>query len=529
MFKHITKVLIFFTILPLSPLRGQECIGSFVKPSTENKKINWQQFNSIELPFTLIYGGPVFEGSRTKPLNFGFSHLSDYNVFKEIPKEQRAIIYYGPAFPEKNQPWELYRSPWENDLSIYAKKWEEDYFRLGQSFPESKITGDIFVYDIERQWRTDFDILQLKSNPNIPINYRNLSNEEFLELYKKDLRSLYAKLVQDFNALGIDAVTKISSYSDAPIWNTFDNIQGRSWQQWQQSKEVLNYICTDENGNVGGEFESQMTFHSPSTYYYYDYPHPFAGEYLSYLLFQIEANRAWTSKPIIPFVWLRYSFNPAFKDKFIQPWMAEATAIFPFFSGADGLWLWEDPFLLNLDQNYSTYEYFLNGLKRLEAVSSFFGEGSKAFIPESARDLNANKSPVWRARILEDKILIAAHNPWATGPDVETELQVTYKNWSRKIILKGYETKLCTYSLDELFELVVFPNPSLNAVNVYWNESPESIVEYQLIDVQGRTISTLESASLEVFLSFPTLPKSSYYLQIRKGEERITKKLILGE
>lgn len=160
-----------------------------------------------------------------------------------------------------------------------------------------------------------------------------LTDLQFIEKYKRDLQALYGKAAN--YVLNNQFIPNISSYSDAPILNTFINIQGKSWETWKTDKSVLNFISYDfDNQKVGGTMYDAQNFITPSAYFYYDYPHPFAGEYLSYLLFQIEVNQAWTDKDLMLFVWRKYSFNQGVLGKNIQPWMAEAMAIFPLVGGA---------------------------------------------------------------------------------------------------------------------------------------------------------------------------------------------------
>jgi hypothetical protein len=369
--------------------------------------------------------------------------------------------------------------------------------------------------------------------------YRKLSDAEFLNQYKTDLRKLYARSVSSFLSKGSSDKPRIASYSDTPIVNTFDNIQGKSWQEWQTDKSVLNFICTDENGNVGGPFYDQMDINTPSAYYYYDYPHPFAGEYLSYLLFQIEANKAWSEKPVIPFVWMRYSFNEEVVNQYIRPWMAEATAIFPFFSGADGLWLWENPLLFQSENSFITYSYFLKGLYRLSQVKDFF-EGEHRLIKEtSARDYNENKQPIWRGVVKGNQILIAAHNPFASDENEEVALGVNYQNWSAMVTLKGYETKLCIFDMSILSSEgeqpteMAFPNPVKDVLKLKLNAEKSQNSEIRLLSETGKTLKTINKTLKEgtnvLEINVSELSVATFYVNLEYDSKRFSKKIIRFE
>lgn len=541
----LLKILGFslFFGLTISFTRAQDCDDSFLtsfKVTTENRLINWEQFGDINLPFTMVYGGPHFDTNINKTFRHGFTHLSDFNTFAFIAPSQRALIYYGVAFPNQNQPWELFRSPWGNNELIYDQKWQQDHRQFASGLRENTglIETDIMMFDIERQWRTDFDILQLKSNPNISATYSSLSNEQFLATYKKDLREWYTKPLSKFRELGYSSSTKVSSYSDSPIWNVFSNISGFSWNDWQNSPTPLNYLLQNEQGTVGGSFEQELDFMAPSAYYYFDYPHPFAGEYLSYLLFQVEANKARTNKEVIPFVWLRYSFTPEIQNRFIRPWMAEATAIFPFFSGADGLWLWENPFNFVNDENFSTYEYFLKGLKRLSEYQTMFTGDYELVIEESARDLNESKKPVWRGVVKDNSFLVAAHNPFAKDENEVTNILVNYKGYTKTVQVKGYETALCLYDLNVLsttenkeIEWQVFPNPSKEKLNVkFFSRSQEKVI-IRVHDLKGTLLHKTENipAMGENIFDVEIDEKSPQVLilNVSQGEVNFSRKVVL--
>src|SRR5690606_13618002 len=154
-----------------------------------------------------------------------------------------------------------------------------------------------------------------------------------------------------------------SSYSDVPVRGTWLNITANSWQDWTTNPARTHYLLQNDAGRVGGSFYEKLDFLTPSPYYYCEYSNPLGKEYLSYLLFQVEVNRAWSNKPKVPFVWMRYhdSFNPGAPQ--LSGLVAEATAIFPFMAGAKGLWLWENnSFESTRQENYAAYEHFIYGL-----------------------------------------------------------------------------------------------------------------------------------------------------------------------
>jgi hypothetical protein len=294
-------------------------------------------------------------------------------------------------------------------------------------------------------------------------------------------------------------------------------------------------------GKVGGPFYNQLNFLTPSCYYYYDYStSPFGKDYLAYILFVIEANRAWSDKPIIPFIWLRYhdAFNPTIP--FVPSFVAEATAIFPFFSGAKGLWLWEAPVENTRQDNYSTYEYFIAALHRLSQFKSFFEGNYELVIPQPAVESAKTKSAIWRGSIKGNEILIAAQNPYATSDTQVTELKLTYQNWQKTITLKGREVFLCKFdyntlasivSVSALTNLIVAPNPVSEKITYRFESASSMAGVVHLTDLAGRILAQ-ENFTVKPGIQTRELPVSQlsagmYILKIQAYNYQMSQKVIV--
>lgn len=521
---------------------AQNCTVPFqLVPTTKKGVIEWTKFPEFTLPFTIVYSGPRFNDQNRLPLKYGFSHLNTFtdSDFANLPRKNRALIHYGVAYLGGNtqQPWELIESPWNNNLSLYQTKWKNELKGFADQFADSKGKAtpevDLFVPDIERDKSTDAGILGIKTNASVPVAYQNLSNENFITRYKRDMQKLYSQPISYYNSLGLNSATKIASYADVPIRNTFVNIDGNSWDDWRTNTVRLNYEMQDTlSGQVGGSYYRQLGFLTPSAYYYYDYPSPFAGNYLAYLLFQIEANRAWSSKDLVVFEWMR--FHPCCGSFLlpIKPFMAEASAIFPFFSGAKGIWLWEQSF--SDQDNYASYEYFIYGLYRLSLFKDMFDGDYQLIIPKSARDHFESRDPVWRAVVKGNQILVAAHNPYATDTQV-TSLPVSYGNWTTTLQLKGTEVFLCKFdlptNLSNLFEVSVFPNPNTGTFTTRFILRQEKEVEIQVLDILGRQVyvEKLKRVAGEnrVSLNLTNLSTGSYIMFLNDGVTKIQKRVMI--
>lgn len=532
--KSLFILLIFNHIL----LFGQDCQPTFkLNPVMSNNNIEWSKFPDFSLPFKIIYNGPRFGDTQSQPLKHGFSHLASYSGGEpgSISVKNRAVLWYGVATNAGgNQPWanNTLRSPWGNDTTAYRNYWD-NYART--------IDADLICMDIERFQREDRDILTLKSNNSIPENYRKLSDADFLTTYKRDIRWWHAESINRVRSI-VGNGPQITTYSDVPIRNTWLNITSNSWQNWTTDLARTHYLTQDNSGKVGGPYYDGMNILSPSPYYYYGFDNPFGKDYLSYLLFHIEVNRAWSNKPIIPFVWLRIhdSYDP--KTPFITSFMAQATAIFPFFSGASGLWLWDSPFLPgDRQENYSTYEHFIYGLYRLSEFKDMFEGNNELVIPMSARDNMTAQNTIWRGVVKGNNILIAAHNPYA-GDNEETVVNLYYKKWARSVTLKGKEVYLCKFDLNDtvsstesyVSEVNVFPNPATDHLNVkIVGMNGVSDVDLSIVNTLGKVMMQKSIKAFQgentIYEPLPTLSAGIYIVRFKSKNREFSRKILVNQ
>lgn len=510
-------------------------------PTTKNRTIEWDKFPEFTLPFKIIYGGPRFGDANKSPLKHGFSHLATYeDKDADLDPKHRAWLWYGVAYVQKGQPWELVRSPWGNDMNLYNSHFEAGIKAPAGNFNNTVQRGipdvDIFLLDIERQHKSNDSILSLKNHPLTPIAYKNLDNQSFILQYKKDLQALYALPFIKTRAAGIPSTMKLGAYADTPIGTNYINFPSNNWQKWTTDVTQLNPLNYDFSKNrLGGIFHDQQDFWSPTAYFFFDYPNPLASEYLAYLLFQIEVNRAWSDKPIIPFVAVRYFYDVSNSDKFIRPFMAEAAAIFPFFSGSNGLWLWDAPTNFSRNESFATYEYFINGLYKLSLYKNFFEGKNELVIPTPALEYTKTSKPIWRGVVKDNQILVAAHNPYAKNENEVVNVPISYKNWSGIVTLKGYEIFLCKFDLSVsrnenpvvISSIEIMPNPTSETLNLKINSLEKVKTQVELIDLQGDILNNeevfLEQGNNNKSLKINHLSYGTYFVRILNTSKKFVK------
>jgi hypothetical protein len=497
-------------------------------------RVEWSKFPAFSLPaaFTVVYGAPRFAGDANGPITRGFNRVRELRAGEPGAPQQRAIEWSGFAFG-LGQPWETLESPWGNNLTTYRARWEQ-WLREhsgGQTNAAGQyiLPADVLMVDIERKIDTDAAILLLKTNPATPAIYRALPDAEFVRTYKRDMTNLYAEGLRYIRQRADLSRTLVSTYSDVPIRNTYLNVVANPWADWTTNAARVSYLTKDSTGTrLGGPFYDQLSALIPSVYYYYDYgdparPNPLAGDFLAYTLFQIEANRAWSNKPVIPIVWLR--FHNAFSDfpRQLPRHMAEATAIFPFLAGAKGLWLWDEGNLAERQQDaLVAYEYFIHGLYRLSQFSETLAGSYELIAETNPRDLMNDRKPVWRAIFANNKLLVAAHNPYASETQT-TNVPIRYKTWQGSITLTGREVALCQYDLSLLGTAPIeafrtYPNPATTQLTVELT-TPGDV---QLIDLQGRILRQYVNISSPLVIDTSTLPAGLYL--VRSGG--VTKQIV---
>jgi len=451
-----------------------ECLADELDfaPSQQTGTINWDQFPEFHLADGLVavWNGPHFDSAALEPLAHGFTHLSVDGTTSDgrasLDPSARAILWTGVAYLN-GQPWREVASPWGNDQDAYLARWQSYWRAYANDYPDTAgmdmPDADLICADIERFVSHDSDILALRTDPNTPQEVAALDDEAFIDRYKRDMARLYATPMQAITDAGYSS--HLTSYGDVPIRRTWWGIPTHTWTEWTTDRSLVHFLvdAPDVAGptwrNSYGPFYDLLDIVAPSAYFFYDYPDDPASDqsawdnashWLAYLIFQVEANSAWTDKPLMIFEWMKFHDAVYPEGRNIRPFMAEGAAIFTFMSGANGLWLWTHEANGNAgDPNwsYANYEWFTKGLYRLSRCNSFFEGPHEFWAPKDPVTLWQENGPVMRGVIRGHRMLVAAQNPHAAD-DETSDLNVVYHNATLgHITLTGREIKLEVYDL----------------------------------------------------------------------------------
>ena len=153
-----------------------------------------------------------------------------------------------------------------------------------------------------------------------------------------------------------------------------------------------------------------------SIYVFYDDP----GS-IYYMASNVEENylrtRRYGQKPVYAYVWLRYhDSNQKLRGQELNPYLAEAAAVIPYFCGARGLvvWGWEPK---RTGQYYHTLPAFVESLGRVSDLSAKIA-AAKLVIDEPAHVLWKEKRPLLRKlQVADDEWIVMAVNPWQSDSD----------------------------------------------------------------------------------------------------------------
>lgn len=431
-YKEFMLRLLFLFAIIFSACAQTPQVKSIATTTVSNQdKINWwEDKTDFSLPFTVVYGGAKIPSSDI--LQKGFSHIafgSDMGTYRqEIPVSRRAFLWTGIAYHDRESPWAKDKSPWGNDLNFLKNKWSQKLKKRASLYGEKDdlLRVDLVALDIEADLKNE-KILSLKNRATTPMKTRQSSNKAFIKSYEQAMSDLYNEPLL-FLKENVQNVNKIGSYGDVPIARTWHEIDDYSWSEWQNNSQLTDYLGTQSS------FANGLNTLTPSAYFFYE-----KGQNLAYCLFQIEANAAWSEKQQILFLSPRY-VGKGIYGKPLATNLAEAMAIFPFFSGAEGIWFWEtSKDRKELSENIEpVYRSFHTGLHRLSAYSDFFTGNFTRIIPDSAHKLFIEKKVIWRGIEKDNKILVVAQNPYAK-PQEKTSLSIEYKYLKTELQLTGQQ------------------------------------------------------------------------------------------
>lgn len=187
-----------------------------------------------------------------------------------------------------------------------------------------------------------------------------------------------------------------------------------------------------------------VDFYTSSVYFSLNKP-----DSIYYLAVNVEENFRRTrstgsTKPLYAYEWLRYmSSAPELQGREISPYLAEAMAIVPYFSGAKGIVLWGyEPQVTEGDtQPYEQLPLFVQSLRRVSMISDKIGRG-KLLDDRPASQLWKDRSPLIRRILIgQSECVVMAVDPWQKDNEQSTH-PVECGRFRANIVMFGQHTTL---------------------------------------------------------------------------------------
>ena len=357
-------------------------------------------------------GGGDKEFNNRAAQTHGFRLLNLLNTYADYPGKQKENIDH---FLDDNRS-----NPWN----------KPEFFEriIRRNIAAASGPGELFVHDIEFAFEEDLE--KAWADPAARAASGAASRAEFAERYWREWASWFsapcrwAKEQYPHKPVGV--------YGPQPFRRDYWGVAGKSAAQidgtHRNDAELWRYI------------DPAVDFTIASVYVFYDDP----GS-VYYMAANIEENfqrmRQYGGKPLYAYEWLRYhNSNKKLAGQELKPYLVEAMAALPFFSGARGLalWGWEPK---RKGQYYQTLPLFCESLGRVANISALAAK-AEVVIDEPAHVLWKEKRPLVRKlKVSAAEWFVMAIDPWQADDQSRT-ISVRCGAQSVPVALAGKHTQI---------------------------------------------------------------------------------------
>ncbi len=375
---------------------------------------SWDSIRKLDMKGNLkafwnVYGG---ENSYTQQqaVNHGFKLATAPNSYADYPGKQKENIY--SFFKTKNN------NPWM----------KPDFFEriVKRNIKTATHYESISVHDLEISF--DPDILTLWENPKLRELSKATNIEDFAESYYREWATW----------LSLPCQWAKEMYPQQPVGIYGPQVFNRDY--WGFSKPLDLKQTHTLDLKLWKYIDPYVDFYISSVYILYDLP----GS-IYYLAANIEENyrlsRNYSKKPLYAYLWLRYhDSNQKAANQELAPYLAEAAAVIPFFTGAKGivLWGWEPK---SKGQYYHRLPIFMDSLGRVADLSDKI-DRAELIIDRPAEKLWREKAPLIRKlKVSTSEWIIMAVYPWQNDGDLKI-VTVNCGNQSVELEISGKHTEI---------------------------------------------------------------------------------------
>lgn len=384
-------------VCTLVALGFSAALGLGQNPAQTDERLEWNDLPNIEMSgglkaFWDVHDWTNGENSRNAYAH-GFKPITLLLTYSDYPGNQRERIV--PAVGERG--W----NPWSKP---------EFFERIVRRNIENSGTNDVYVHDIE--FNFDMSAQKAWSDENLRTAARANTFEEFEEAYLQEWASwhyLPMKWTKEkyHNSL-------VGLYGRQPYGRDFWGVTHNTWDEMGAEHQL--------DWRLWKMIDPYADFYISSIYNFYDSP-----DSVFYMATNVELNyqraRRLGERPVYAYEWMRYhDSNKLEGNRELDPYLVEAMAVVPYFSGAQAIVLWgHEPRLKPGDgRPYRQLPLYMETLARVARLSKKIGEG-KLVIDEPARALWKEKRPlIRRIEVAKDECVVLAINPWQSEPQNST-------------------------------------------------------------------------------------------------------------
>jgi hypothetical protein len=321
----------------------------------------------------------------------GFRPITLVDTFRSVKPEERIDNYLGTA---NRNPWQR---PWFFDSVVR------------QNVQRSHVY-DTFVHDIEFTFEPDARVAW--ADPVVRSASKASTFEEFRDAYVREWASWFQSPLRLTRELYPNI--KIGLYGRQPFDRDYWGIANKTIEQIE-SKHV-------EDLRLWKLLDPFVDLYIVDIYNFYDVP-----DSVFYMAANVEFNfhraRQLGGKPIYVYEWMRYhDSNAKEANRELDPFLVEAMAVVPYFSGAKGIVVWgAEPQLKDGDGHaYQHLPLFAKTAARVAGLSELISKGTLIF-DKPAHALWTAKAPLVRVvDVGTSGCVVLAINPWQADAGTST-------------------------------------------------------------------------------------------------------------
>lgn len=400
----------------------------------------WESIRSVKMSgdlraFWNVVGAPTHD---VPALSQGFDTVHLLNDFSDYPgKQARNIHTYVQRKRPATNPWDrpvFFEEILRRNIDIIAER------------PDLVARADsLFVHDIEFEFEQDID--KAWADPEARAASGVDTREAFQEAYLAEWAKWFSLPCQ----WGTEKIPDLPAglYGPQPFRRDYWGIAGKDAAQIDGTHLL--------DAALWKHIDPHVDFYIASIYVFYDDP----GS-VFYIASNIEENflrtRQYGDKPVYAYSWLRYhNGNPSLGNRELPPWLADATAVVPYFFGAKGnvLWGWEPN--SRETKLYGNLPVYTDSLARVADLSDKLSKATPAADDPPAHQQWKNKTPLLKRLKVsgtDDEWIVLAANPWQ-AEDEKSALEISCGKRTFTLELQGRHSDIFHIVGDRITRLQV--------------------------------------------------------------------------